>query len=119
MMCYTIYQCEFITFIGVNSQSGSSMTCLFIGHSYSTHIGGIGVSITGIQKIKTFSCKKQPSLCIKIFGVIFPDLGLEITLPITDYLMEGFGSGSKIVGFVDALLVKIDVDMRHPLVVYF
>src|SRR5690606_21734759 len=102
-----------------NSQTSHSVAGLFIGHPDGTHIERIGIAITRVQQIKTLACKEKPTVFIKIFGVVLPYFILEFTLPIGYYFVIRLGSRRKIIGIVDELFVKINVYLRHPLIVNF
>src|SRR5690606_15426985 len=68
---------------------------------------------------KTFAGKEKPTVFVKIFGVVLSYFVLEFPLKRSDYFVERLRARRKIIGIVDKLLVKINMDLRHPLVVDF
>src|SRR5699024_10430024 len=53
-----------------------------------------------------------------IFGIILSDRMLKVTLPISDGIMIRLCPGSKIIGILIILLMEVDMNMRHPPLVF-
>ncbi len=117
MMRHSIHQCQDIAFIIENSQA--RLTSLFVGHTDGSQIGWIRVTIAWIQQIESFFGKVKPAILVKILGIIFTDLCLKIALPIGNDFVKWFGCWCKIIRFIDALFMKIDMNLRQPFIVHF
>ena len=115
MMRQSILQTQRITLWLNDAESRIAPTGLLICHPNSAVKDGIGIAIAGIKKVENFASKIEPVVFIKILRMVLSDGILEVALPFGNGVMIGFGSGSKIVGRIVALLMKIDVNMRHPL----
>src|SRR5688572_2983829 len=95
------------------------LTALLIGHTNSSAVCRVRIAITWVVEIKDFFREIQPALFVKIFGVILPDHHLEITLPCRDHIVQGLSRRSEVVGIIMTLFVKINMNMRHPLIINF
>src|SRR5690606_10220138 len=92
-------------------------TPLLDGHAYGAVIQGPGISIAGIQEVKGFLGKIKPVVLVKVFcGVSSKDF-LKFMLKRRNLMVYGFGSRCKVVGIVHTLLMKIQVKLRHPLMI--
>src|SRR5688572_14316208 len=114
-----VFEREGITFTGSYSQSTITTSCLFVGHTNCSTVGGIGISITRVIEVEYFFGKVQPSLLVKVFSIVLSDHRLEFTLPGSNYFMKRLCCRSEIIRIVVTLLMEINMHMRHPPVVCF
>ncbi len=119
MMRNAIHKGKLNVFVIYNSQACHSVARLFIGHSNGAHIKRIGITITRVQQIETFAGKEKPAVFIKIFGIVLPYFVLEFTLPIGYYFVIRLRSRCKIIRVINELFMKINVYLRHPLIIDF
>src|SRR3954471_10936904 len=82
---------------------------LLIRHANGAIIYRIGIAIGWVKQIELLLGKIHPTILIKIFGVVFPDNGLELLLPCSNILMKRLCSRGKIIGRIIPLFVKINM----------
>jgi len=102
----------------LSDNSQRTMAALLESHSDGTVINRIGITVTGIKKIKSFFCKIQPAVGVKMFGIVAANHALEIALPGRDHFMKRFCCRRKIIGLIISLFVKIYMYLWQPLVVF-
>src|SRR5690606_21803159 len=119
VMGNTVVQAKGVPYKSTYSQSGTPTATLLVGHSYAPIVGGIGIAIAGVQKIKNFFGKIEPAIGIKVLGVVLSHSNLKIALKIGYHFMKGFCGRGKIIRVVYSLLVEIHMDMGQPLVENF
>ncbi len=119
MVHYPVIQCQCISFRSYCSQPSPWSAALLVSHTNRTVKHGVGISIRWIKKIEDLIGKIQPAFAVKIFCMVPADIHLELFLPWRNYFMIWFGSRSKIVWIIYALLMKIYMHLRHPSLVFF
>ena len=103
--------------MGDDSKPRTAASALLVGHANTAAVGWVGVAVAWVEQVEDLFGEVQPACFVEITCVVFANFYLEIALPIGDDLMIRLSSWRKIIWFVDALLVKIYVNMRQPLVV--
>ena len=119
MVLDSIFETQSNGFIIFYTQSGNSSSRLLIGHTNSSHKSRIAVAVARVKQIKALLGKVKPAFLVEIFCVILADYFLKLFLKRGDNLMKWLGSWGKVIWTVNALFVKVYMNMGKPLVVFF
>ena len=112
-----VSQGERVAEAGQRSAAGAATAPLLVGHADGPVVERPGVPIGGVEQVKHLAGEVQRAPSVKPPGVVGADVLLALPLPWADDLVKGLRSRSEVVGRIDALLVEVDVDLRHPVAV--
>ena len=113
----TLLQREGIAVVFGQSQARNPRTALLVGHANGPIVGRVRVAVAGIKQVEIFPREIQPAVFVERFPIVFPDGLLKLTLPRRNRLVVRSGRRRKIVGRVSPHLMKIGVQVGHPLLV--
>ena len=103
----------------VATDACTSSSTLLDGHADSAIVHGIGIAIRRIEQVKAFLSEVESAHLVEVLRGIFSKNILKLMLERCQLLVQGFCGRSHVKWIVDALLVEIQVQLWHPLLVHF
>ena len=103
----------------VATDACTSASTLLDGHADGPIVHRIGIAIRWIQEVKALFGEVEAAHLVEVLRGIFSKNVLKLMLERCQLLVQRFCSRSHVKGIVDALLVEIQVQLWHPLLVHF
>ena len=114
MVADAVGEGERVAFGGADRETCTAAAALLVRHADGAVERRPGVAVAGVEEVEHLAREVEPPVGVEDLGVRGADAGLELALPRRDGVVEGLGARREVIRALDALLVEVDVDGRHP-----